>query len=207
MFCRGWGGVFDSNFDFLFRWSRKKNYVWFIIGTLNTSNREISNGQLHASTSTEKITSFSPQQSGSGDGIHINYLLAGVGAVMSLCLLILVIQLFKKHKSAGRKLASQRMANENDARDKSTNQSQNLNKKVSYQTLKGDTSVRCVDHMSPEYHEIDERLEKHNPFFHPCSCSSGNDVSRLTTNSSDWKQLQKNTCLDLNNSDAYLQPL
>lgn len=184
-------------------------YTTFIYfkGTLITPKKQNSNESLFASQSTGKITSFIPQQSEPKDQININYLLAGVGGAISLFLLILLMQLCKKHKPFGRKVASQRMANEDDARDNSTNQAQNWNKKESYQILQGNQCVQCFDRMNPEYDEIDECLEKQNPLFQPCSCASKNDVTRLPTNSSNCKRSTKHKCSFMYNSDDYLHPM
>lgn len=179
----------------------------FSKGTLITAKKQTSNEPLFASQSTGKITSFIPQQSGPKDQINLNYLLAGVGGAISLFLLILLMQLCKKHKPFGRKVASQRTANEDDARDKSTNQAQNWNRKESYQILQGNQSVQCFDRMNPEYHEIDECLETQNPLFHPCSCASENDVTRLATNSSNCKRSTEHKCSFKYNSDDYLHPM
>lgn len=141
------------------------------------------------------------------DQFNTNYLLVGVGGAISLFLLLLLIQFCKKHKSAERKVASQRMTNENDARDKSTNQAQNCIRKESYQILQGNQSIKCFDRINPEYHEIDECLEKQNPLFNPCSCASENDVTRLPTNSSSCKRSTKHKCSFMYNSDDYLQPM
>lgn len=190
-----------------YTWYLRIHTFVFFKGTLFTSKKEISNELWLALQSTGKTTSFIPQQSRPKDQTNINYLLVGVGGAISLFLLILVMQLCKKHKSAGRKAASQRMINENDARDNSTNQAQNWNRKESYQILQGNKSVQCFDRINPEYHEIDECLEKQNPLFNPCSCASENDVSRLPTNSSTCKRSTKHKCSYINNSDDYLQPL
>lgn len=182
-------------------------HVNFFKGTLFTSKKASSYELLLALQSTGKATSLIPQQSRPKDQTNINYLLVGVGGAISLFLLILVMQLCKKHKSAGRKEASQQMTNENYANDKTTNQALNWNRKESYQILQGNKSVQYVDRMNPEYQEIDECLEKQNPFVHSCSCASGNDVSRLPTNSSTCKRSTKHKCSDINNADDYLQPL
>lgn len=188
------------------RYLRIHSFIIFK-GLLFTPKKESSNELLLALQSTRKTTSFIPQESRPKDQTNINYLLVGVGGTISLFLLVLVIQFCKKRKSAGRKVASQRMTNENDARDKSANQAQHWNRKESYQSLQGNTSVQCFDRINTEYHEIDECLEKQNPLFHPCSCASGNDVSRLPTKSITCKRSTKHKCSHINDADDYLQPL
>lgn len=179
----------------------------FFKGTLFTPKKDSSNELLLALQSTRKTTLFIPQQPRPKDQTNINHLLVCAGGNISLFLLILVMQLCKKHKSTGRKVASQRMTNQNDARDNSTNQAQNWNRKESYQILQRNESVQCFDRINPVYHEIDECLEKQNPLFHPCSCASENDVTRLATNSSNCKRSKEHKCSFKYNSDDYLHPM
>lgn len=172
---------------------------------------------------TEKITLYFSKHSEPKDEININYLLVGVGGAISLFLFILIMQLCKKHTSTKRKSTNLRMDNGNHTTDESTNQTQNCNRKDSYQIPNVNKSLPFYDHMNSEYQEIDECLERKNAFAffngqgrfekkHPLSCpssscASGNEDQRFPLKTSNSTQFTINTCLDVVHSDAYLQPM
>lgn len=162
---------------------------------------------------TEKITLYFSKHSEPKDEININYLLVGVGGAISLFLFILIMQLCKKHTSTKRKSTNLRMDNGNHTTDESTNQTQNCNRKDSYQIPKVNKSLPFYDHMNSEYQEIDECLERKNAFAffngqgrfekkHPLSCpssscASGNEDQRFPLKTSNSTQFTINTCLDV----------
>lgn len=168
----------------------------------------------------EKMTLSIPEQYGPRDKTNVNYLVVGVGGVISIVLFILVMQLYRKQKCSIRGSASLPIVNGNDTRNESRNKTQNWHRKRSYQIPEENKSSRCYDHINTEYQEIDEFSEKKNEstFLNASGCfeiesnffstyPSINNVSRLPSNTSCGQQLPINKCSEIDHSDAYLQPL
>lgn len=200
---------------------------FFIIGSFISSrsgeDKQIVYTPKKISHSTETVTLFFPKQSLPVDTFYEQNLLGGAGGAVFLLLLVLVIQFCKKLKSVKRRPASPQMLYANETRDEPTNQVQNLNGQDSYQISKMNESIRHHDHTISEYQKIDECLENENapallnalsgletqsPLFPPCtSFSVGFDVSRFPMTRAYGKPLTQNTCLDMNDSGDYLQPV
>lgn len=136
--------------------------IWSFVGKINagTEYKQLIYDSITKSVSVGRETHSILDQFMPKSEINGTYLLLGVGAVLTIFLFIIAIQLIKNSKFAKRNhLGSQSVSVTNKSVNATSNEFNHGNTKLYNRVQNENTSHHCYLHMNSEYHEIEECME------------------------------------------------